>query len=105
MSVLQLNRKIQKWIGLYRGNQSDPIQSVYMVTMNVIFLFGNVYVLVWGSIAFILANLTDLEKSTNAFICFTAGCSGAACYCSLLWNQKSTDKLFNDFENIVDESK
>lgn len=105
MFVLQLNRKIQSLIGLYRENQSDPIQKAYMLVLNFIILFGNVYILIWGSISFILANFTDLERSTNAFICLTAGWSGAACYSGLLWNQKSTVKLFANLQDIVDESK
>lgn len=66
MTVLQLNRKIQKLIGLYRENTTDPMGSAYMIAMNVLYLVALVYILIWGSMAFIFANLTDFEKSTNA---------------------------------------
>lgn len=38
-------------------------------------------------------------------ICLTAGSSGAGCYCGIMSNFKSTEKLFINLQIIADESK
>lgn len=108
MSVLELSKKIQKLIGIYRENSEDPREQkfpFYMIMMNIIFLFGMFGILIFGSIAYIYENPSDLEKSTNSMICSMAGSSGVGCYGGILLNLKSTQKLFSLLQQLADESK
>lgn len=104
MIVLSLSKKIQKLIGIYRENESDPMKVVYMSVMNVVFLLGMLSVLVIGSLVFMCMNLSDLRTSTNAMVIMMAGCSGVGCYCGIASNLKSTQKLYTILQHIADES-
>lgn len=105
MLVLELSKKLQKSIGIYRENESDRWDILYMFTMNIIFISGMLIVMVLGIFAYICMNFMDMGTTTNAMIIMMAGGSGVGCYCGIASNLKSTQNLYNLLQQITNESK
>lgn len=103
MSVLELSKKLQKFMGIYREDGSGLSGKLYMGFMNAIFVLG-LSVLVVGSFAYICVNLADMSTSTNAMIVLFGGMSGVGCYCGITSNFKSIQKLYALLQQLVDES-
>lgn len=76
MIVLNLSKKIQVFIGVYRESQANSWSFLYKLLMNIIFITGMFGPLMLGSLAFIVVNFMDLKTSTNAMVIMMAGCSG-----------------------------
>lgn len=104
MTVLELSKKLQKFIGIYREDTSGLSGKLYMRVMNVVFVSGMMSVMVVGSFVYICMNLLDMATSTNAMIIMMAGSSGVGCYCGIASNLKSTRKLYSLLQQLVNES-
>lgn len=104
MIVLSLSRKIQRFIGVYRGNLEDPKNYAIKLVLNFIFISGMMSVLVFGSFASIFVNFMDFKSSTNTMIILMAGGSGVGCYIGITSNTGSITKLYNIIQNLADES-
>lgn len=73
MTVLELSKKLQKFIGIYREDTSGLSGKIYMGVMNAVFVSGMMIVMVMGSLVYICMNLLDMSTSTNAMIIMMAG--------------------------------
>lgn len=77
MIVLELSKKLQTAIGIYREETAGLVIILYMFLMNVLFISVMFVVLVVGSIAFIYVNLhneiIDMASLTNAVVVMMAG--------------------------------
>ena len=102
--MLDTSKKLQQFIGLYRRDQANLKDIVYMAVMNVLFISIMFGVLVYGSIFFICVNYKDLENTTNAVIVLMAGSSGVGCYCGMAFSLKSIQKLYVKLQNLANES-
>lgn len=103
MIVLSLSRKIQRFIGVYRGNLEDPKNYAIKLVLNFIFISGMMSI-VFGSFASIFVNFMDFQSSTNSMIVMMAGASGVGCYTGITSNTGSITKLYNIIQNLADES-
>lgn len=104
MIVLETSKQLQTFIGLYRRNQSNLKDVLYMIFMNVVFISNMFGVLIYGSIHFIWVNYADLGNTTNAVIVLMAGSSGIGCYCGIAAELKSIQKLYDKLQHLADES-
>lgn len=104
MIVLETSKKLQTFIGIYRRDEADLKDVIYMSVMNVIFVSIMFGVLVYGSIFFMCVNYKDLENTTNAVIVLMAGSSGVGCYCGMAFSLKSIQKLYIKLQHLADES-
>lgn len=73
MIVLELSKKLQKFIGVYRESTATRNEVLYMWVMNVVYVFGMFSILTVGSIVFIFMNYTNIEKVTNSVVVMMAG--------------------------------
>lgn len=103
MVVLSLSRKIQRFIGVYRGDSLNSMDFTIKMLLNIIFFLG-MNVLIFGSLYYIWVHFGDLESITNTIIVLMAGGSGLACYFGITSNSESITKLYELLQNLADES-
>lgn len=103
MIVLGLSKKIQRFIGVYRGNLENPKNYVIKLMLNFLFISGMI-VLVYGSLASMFVNFTDIRSFTSTMIILMAAISGVGCYIGITSNTESITKLYNIIQHLADES-
>lgn len=104
MIVLHFSKKVQKLIGVYHDDLSNPRVYFFNLLKRFLFITGMLSILVLGSFAFIFVNFSDLPKSTNAIIIMMAGISGLGCYIGLATKGESIRNLYSILQNVADES-
>lgn len=104
MIVLSLSRRIQRFIGLYRGDLSNPKEYLIKFALNIV-VIGSFSVLEIGSFSFIWVNFLNFASSTNTLIVIMAAGSGVGCYIGITTKTKSISKLYNILQDLANESK
>lgn len=103
MIVLNLSRRIQRFIGVYRGDLSNPKEYLIKLALNVMAI-GSYGVLFFGSIGFIWVNSLDFGSSMNTILILMGVGSGIGCYFGITTKTKSISKLYDVLQDLANES-
>lgn len=104
MIVLYYSKKLQKIIGVYRDDLSNPMNYFVNLLTTILFISGMASILVIGSFAFVFVHFSDLPTSTNAIIIMMAGTSGLGCYIGIATKKASIRDLYSILQDVADGS-
>lgn len=104
MKVLELNRKILRWLGMCLERDASH-RDYYQSFLTNLFFLALFSIYIQESALYFFNNMDKMSEAVTALMVAIAFFQLAGIYISFIWNKSEIFDFFGELQQFVDESK